>query len=101
MKPQVFAYIRWSTDEQTQGDSQRRQVEGAKDYALKHELKLPDTNIIKDPGLSAFTGENVNRGRLGQFLERARQRKIGPGIQPASRVVFDVSISFNLNDSGS
>ena len=80
MKPQIYAYVRWSSDEQTQGDSLRRQTEGVKAYAIKHGLALPDTHIIIDRGLSAFTGENITRGKLGQFLERARTRKVGPGI---------------------
>jgi len=74
-----FAYIRWSSDEQAKGDSERRQLQAARAYASKSNLELRDENILIDPGLSAFTGENVSRGKLGQFLKDVEAGKIPRG----------------------
>jgi DNA invertase Pin-like site-specific DNA recombinase len=78
-KPVVFAYVRWSSDQQESGDSERRQVEGAKEYAKRHSLELLPENIIIDPGLSAWDGSNVSRGKLGKLLKDAEAGKLPRG----------------------
>jgi DNA invertase Pin-like site-specific DNA recombinase len=77
--PPVYAYIRWSTDEQAKGDSERRQTEGARKYAERQGWQLSDEVIITDAGLSAFTGENVSRGNLGRLLKDVEAGKIPKG----------------------
>jgi DNA invertase Pin-like site-specific DNA recombinase len=74
-----WGYVRWSSDEQSKGDSERRQLQGLHDYASRHDLQLPDDHILIDSGLSAFTGDNVSRGKLGQFLKDVDAGKIAPG----------------------
>src|SRR5262249_52719919 len=77
MKPAIYAYIRWSTDEQANGDSERRQRDGAHEYARRQGWTISDKEIIRDPGVSAFDGSNVTRGRLGsELLEPARSGKL-------------------------
>src|SRR5262245_52571790 len=69
MKPAIYPYIRWSSDEQSNGDSERRQTEGARQYAQRQGWTISDANIIVDGDKSAWTGENLTRGRLGQVLK--------------------------------
>lgn len=61
-------YIRWSSDAQTGRDSLRRQLEAAHRYAAEHRLVIVETII--DEAVSAFTGNHLTKGRLGQFIRR-------------------------------
>jgi len=63
----AYSYIRWSSTQQTSGDSLRRQTELAARYAERHQLTLDNTSF-QDHGISAFTGKNVVEGSLGTFL---------------------------------
>jgi DNA invertase Pin-like site-specific DNA recombinase len=63
----AYSYIRWSSTQQTSGDSLRRQTELAARYAERHNLQLDNTSF-QDHGISAFKGKNVVEGRLGTFL---------------------------------
>lgn len=67
--PKAYSYLRFSTPEQMQGDSFRRQSEAAKRYAMDHGLELDDTLTFQDLGVSAFKGKNINEGALGAFVE--------------------------------
>jgi DNA invertase Pin-like site-specific DNA recombinase len=68
-KPRAYSYLRFSTPEQAQGDSARRQIDLATRYAATHGLALDDTLRLHDEGISGFRGANVRRGALGQFLK--------------------------------
>jgi DNA invertase Pin-like site-specific DNA recombinase len=68
-KPRAYSYLRFSTPEQAQGDSARRQIDLATRYAATHGLTLDDTLRLHDEGISGFRGANVRRGALGQFLK--------------------------------
>jgi DNA invertase Pin-like site-specific DNA recombinase len=78
-KPRAFSYTRWSTPEQSLGDSARRQIELAKRYAGKHGLVLDDTLRLSDEGVSGFRGANVRRGALGRFLKAVDDGDVPPG----------------------
>jgi DNA invertase Pin-like site-specific DNA recombinase len=67
-KPRAYSYLRFSTPEQAQGDSARRQIDLAARYAATHGLQLDDILRLHDEGISGFRGANVRRGALGQFL---------------------------------
>lgn len=54
-KPVAFSYIRFSTPEQSKGDSLRRQTELSARYAEEHGLLLREDLKMHDVG-SAFTG---------------------------------------------
>jgi DNA invertase Pin-like site-specific DNA recombinase len=75
----TYAYIRFSNEEQSKGDSLRRQIDGAKSYARSHRLPLTDKTIIQDLGLSAYDGTNITRGALGKFLKQVQAGKIEHG----------------------
>jgi hypothetical protein len=61
-KPRAYSYTRWSTPEQSLGDSARRQIELAKRYAGKHGLVLDDTLRLSDEGVSGFRGPTLGVG---------------------------------------
>jgi len=75
----TYAYVRFSSEEQSKGDSLRRQIEGVTEYAKRHNLELLESNIIQDLGVSAFDGSNVSKGNLGKFLEKVQGGKIARG----------------------
>jgi DNA invertase Pin-like site-specific DNA recombinase len=66
MRKLAYSYIRFSTPEQQFGDSERRQVEKAKEYCIKNGLTLAD-NTFADRGVSAWRGKNQT-GALGELL---------------------------------
>jgi len=74
----AYSYLRFSSDKQEQGDSVRRQLKLAEDYAVKHSLKL-DTSTYRDLGVSAFKGKNKVEGSLGAFLEAIQKKRIKAG----------------------
>jgi DNA invertase Pin-like site-specific DNA recombinase len=78
-RPRAYSYTRWSTPEQSLGDSARRQIELAKRYAGKHGLVLDDTLRLSDEGVSGFRGANVRRGALGRFLKAVDDGDVPPG----------------------
>src|ERR1017187_2160536 len=64
----AYSYIRFSTPEQAEGDSFRRQTELSEEYALKHKLVFDRSLNLRDEGLSAFKGDNRKKGALAVFL---------------------------------
>jgi DNA invertase Pin-like site-specific DNA recombinase len=70
--PKAYSYLRFSTPEQSKGDSSRRQTALAQEYAAKHGLNLDDKLSFQDEGISAFRGKNAETGRLGDFLAAVR-----------------------------
>ncbi|MEX1195745.1 MAG: recombinase family protein, partial [Dehalococcoidia bacterium] len=63
---QAYSYIRFSTPEQAEGDSLRRQTEAARAYTEQHGLEFVE---LIDPGVSAFRGKNRDVGALRRFLD--------------------------------
>jgi DNA invertase Pin-like site-specific DNA recombinase len=49
------------------GDSQRRQLEAARSYALEKGLELDEELTFHDLGVSAFKGANATTGKLAAF----------------------------------
>lgn len=66
--PQLYSYIRWSSDRQDKGTTKSRQVAAAKAYAEEAGLELVE---IIDPGVSAFRGKN-RAGKLGDFIDAVK-----------------------------
>jgi DNA invertase Pin-like site-specific DNA recombinase len=62
------SYTRFSTLEQTHGDSYRRRIEAAQSYADNNGLQL-DTTLYIDRGVSALKGKNATEGALSAFLD--------------------------------
>ena len=79
----AYSYVRFSTPEQSKGDSLRRQTQAAEDYAARHGLELVDASY-QDLGVSAFRGTNAHSGKLSEFREAVRSGTIAPGDVPKS-----------------
>jgi DNA invertase Pin-like site-specific DNA recombinase len=79
----AYSYLRFSTPEQSKGDSQGRQQRMAHAYALKHGLDLDGSLTFHDLGISAFRGQNAEAGRLAYFLEA-----VHTGLVPQGSVLL-------------
>lgn len=79
MTPLCYSYIRFSTPEQQNGDSLRRQLKMSEDYAREKGLVLDERLNLRDLGLSAFHGLNRSKGALGLFLAQIEEQKVPKG----------------------
>ncbi|MGI6855503.1 recombinase family protein [Mesorhizobium sp. 1B3] len=77
-RPKAFSYVRFSTPEQARGDSLRRQLTKAEDYARSHGLDLVD-DAYMDQGISAYRGRNKNDGALADFLQAVEDGVVEKG----------------------
>jgi DNA invertase Pin-like site-specific DNA recombinase len=77
-RPIAYSYARFSTAEQERGDSERRQIDAARQYAELQGFVL-DESIGVDRGKSGFTGKNIATGVLGEFIRRVEAGKIACG----------------------
>jgi DNA invertase Pin-like site-specific DNA recombinase len=64
----MFSYLRWSSEKQTWGDSERRQAEDSERVCAKQGWTLSDRRFI-DRGVSAWKGRNREDGALGELLK--------------------------------
>lgn len=74
--PTAYSYVRFSTPEQAQGDSLRRQLEASRAWADANGYHLDET--LRDLGRSAYSGDHL-KGHLGAFLEAVDDGKVEPG----------------------
>lgn len=72
MFAQVFAYIRFSSDAQIDGDSFARQRASVQRFCSSHHVPFESVQFIEDPGLSAFAGDHLKKGELGAFFKRVK-----------------------------
>lgn len=77
--PKAYSYVRFSTPEQSKGDSLRRQTEAAEQYAKQNGLELDTSLTLHDLGIPAFHGRNVEEGRLGAFIKAVDRGRVLPG----------------------
>lgn len=76
--PKVYSYLRFSTPEQAMGDSKRRQVEAARNWAAERGLTLDDE--LADEGVSGFRGANTrDDAALGSFLAAVQAGDVPKG----------------------
>lgn len=73
----AYSYIRFSTPEQAQGDSLRRQTAKAELWAQSRGLTLD--NSLRDLGVSAYHGANRTTGALKTFLQMVEDGKVARG----------------------
>src|SRR5580698_8423813 len=72
-----YSYLRFSTKEQSKGDSFRRQTDRTAAVCQAFDLVLDDTFNLKDLGVSAFKGKNLAEGSpLNAFLIAAKAGKV-------------------------
>jgi DNA invertase Pin-like site-specific DNA recombinase len=77
--PKAYSYVRFSTPEQSKGDSFRRQTSAATAYCQKHGLDLDTRISFHDLGVSAFKGQNAETGALRAFLRAVEDGHIPRG----------------------
>ena len=80
--PTAYSYRRYSTPEQSKGDSLRRQTEAVQRWLDQHpelNLTLDTTRNMSDLGMSAFWGDNAKTGALGAFIAAIDKGHIAPG----------------------
>jgi DNA invertase Pin-like site-specific DNA recombinase len=75
----VYSYLRFSTPEQSEGDSERRQIDKARAWAKRNGHTLDDALRISDLGLSGYKGDHRKKGALGRFLQAAEEGKVPAG----------------------
>jgi len=80
--PIAYSLIRFSTKEQADGDSFRRQNGPTVAFCEKHVLDL-DTSLhesdVRRLGVSAFRGDQIRKGSLGKFIRLVESGKVAPG----------------------
>jgi DNA invertase Pin-like site-specific DNA recombinase len=80
--PLAFSYVRFSTPEQAQGDSLRRQAEAARGWCLRRNVRLDEATTFRDLGRSAYTGQhrqNPDRNALAAFLRMVENGRVPRG----------------------
>ncbi|PJG48593.1 hypothetical protein CAF53_10370 [Sphingobium sp. LB126] len=79
-KARVYSYTRFSTPEQAQGDSYRRQTDAAARWAKSKGLTLDDRLSFADEGVSAFRGGNAGTDKgLGRFIAACKSGLVPDG----------------------
>jgi len=76
--PIALSYVRFSSPEQADGDSERRQREAARSWAASRGFPL-DESYETDKGLSAFSGSNLRDGSFSRLMADIRSGKIARG----------------------
>ena len=75
----AYSYVRFSSAAQAEGDSLRRQTEGAADYCKRKGLTLDTELSLRDLGVSAFRGNNAAVGNFRTFLDAVKGGRVRPG----------------------
>jgi DNA invertase Pin-like site-specific DNA recombinase len=71
----AYSYLRWSSSIQTQGDSLKRQLEATRRICAEKGWEL-DESIKVDRGISAYRGDNIEKGSLAEFINAVKRKKI-------------------------
>ncbi|QDC01871.1 recombinase family protein [Mesorhizobium sp. 8] len=77
--PKAYSYLRFSTPEQAEGDSYRRQMAAALDWCKRKGVELDDKLRFHDLGKSGYTGANFTEGALGRFVDAVQAGEIERG----------------------
>jgi hypothetical protein len=75
----VHSYTRFSTPEQSQGDSERRQIDAAGRWAKRNGYTIDDSLRMTDNGLSGYKGPHRTKGKFGEFLAAVEAGKVPEG----------------------
>lgn len=73
---QAVSYLRWSSEQQSKGDSLRRQLELSEQFCTETGLIL--NRSLRDEGVSAYDKSNL-KGAFGTFLDAVRDGTIPAG----------------------
>lgn len=78
VKRHAYSYIRFSSAAQSEGDSFRRQLARTEEFCQRNNLLLADTRF-EDLGVSGWTGKNIEKGALGDFIAAVKAGKVPKG----------------------
>jgi DNA invertase Pin-like site-specific DNA recombinase len=70
----AYSYARFSSAEQRDGNSLKRQLDMARKWCDSRQIELDESLV--DEGISGFDGRNLEAGALGVFLEKCRNEEI-------------------------
>ncbi len=74
-----FSYVRYSTAIQINGDSERRQIALADEFARKNGIQFDDELKYRDRGVSGFKGQHRTKGALAAFLREVEKGNVPKG----------------------
>lgn len=77
-KQLAYSYIRFSTPDQSKGDSLRRQKEWGERWCKDNGVEMASLKL-RDLGVSAHRGRHATHGALGTFLKLVESGKIPSG----------------------
>jgi DNA invertase Pin-like site-specific DNA recombinase len=79
--PAAYSYVRFSSPEQAEGDSLRRQTEATEAWCAGNGVRLDTSLTLRDLGVSAFKGAHRtgDKHHLALFLKLAEKGRIPPG----------------------
>ncbi len=78
-KPRAYSYARVSCRLQLKGGGLERQLAMAQRWCAENGYELAEDFELVDPGRSAFKGDHLREGVLGQLLELFKTHRIPPG----------------------
>jgi DNA invertase Pin-like site-specific DNA recombinase len=87
--PIGISYVRFSTPEQREGDSLRRQTEAAAAWCKRNKVRLDTSLTLHDKGCSAFKGlhrDNPDKRALALFLKLVEQ---GTRVRPGDYLIVE------------
>ncbi|MGC6371348.1 recombinase family protein [Pseudomonas sp. K2I15] len=77
MSGNVYSYMRWSTDRQSDGSTEERQRTSQEAFCKHFGMTLVEE--LTDPGMSSYRGKNAHEGKLREVINRAKAGDIPPG----------------------
>src|SRR5262245_51791904 len=80
--PTAYSYIRFSSSQQSHGDSVRRQTLAAQAWCERNGVRLDEALTFRDLGKSAYLGEhrkNADRHALAAFLKLVQDDRVPRG----------------------
>lgn len=95
LPPLYISYIRWSTPEQSFGDSERRQIENGRRWAA--DLGAEYLDEYRDAGMSAARGKNRKKGDLARLIADVKAARFGNrqvyiGVESIDRLSREIMI---------
>jgi DNA invertase Pin-like site-specific DNA recombinase len=78
--PLAYSYLRFSSPQQSQGDSLRRQKQDRERWLQEHpDVEFEKSLVVTDAGRSAFRRKNWDTYALARFVECIKSGRVKPG----------------------
>ena len=78
--PQAYSYLRFSSPQQAEGDSVRRQTRDRENWLAAHpDIELDRALVMTDAGRSAFKRKRWDTYALARFVECIKSGRVEPG----------------------